>query len=82
MKEIAEYLESMRWCVQREHNETWYLSPDGQQAICLGEWWELRSFTDSDMDTECGPVAVGRYVMDAEGSTLAELREAMQEVAL
>lgn len=80
MKEIAEYLESLRWLPRREQGETIYYSPDEQQAVVLGGWWELRSFTDSDVDTDSGPRAVGRYELDAEGSTLFELREAMAGV--
>lgn len=81
MKEIAEYLESMRWRVSRQMGETIYYSPDDEQVVVLGDWWELRSFTDSDKEVDDIERAVGRYEFEAEGSTLAELREAMLGVA-
>ncbi len=80
MKEIAVYLESLGWKPRRERSETIYYSPDEQLAVVLGEWWELRHFTDGDVDTDSGPRAVGRYVLDEEGESLDELREAMRGV--
>lgn len=80
MKEIAEYLESLRWTPRRVLRETTYYSPDEQAVVVLGDWWELRSFTDSDVETDSGLQAIGRYELDAEGSTLAELRDAMAGV--
>lgn len=80
MKEIAFCLESIRWKPRREHGETTYYSPDEQTVVVLGDWWELRSFTDSDVETDSGWQAQGRYELDAEGSTLCELREALAGV--
>lgn len=77
MKEIAEYLESLLWKPRCEHGETVYYSPDEQAVVVLGDWWELRSFTDSDIEIDGVERAQGRYELDAEGSTLAELREAL-----
>lgn len=81
MKEIAEYLESLKWRVSRQHGETAYYSPDDLQVVILGDWWELRSFTDSDLEVDGVERAVGRYELESEGSTLAELREALAGVA-
>ncbi len=80
MKEIAVYLESLHWKPRCQHREMVYYSPDEQLAVVLGEWWELRHFTDSDVDTDSGKRAVGRYVLDEEGESLDELREAMRGV--
>lgn len=81
MKEIALYLESIGFTPRREQGETIYYSRDEQTAVVLGEWWELRSFTDSDIEVDGVERAVGRYELESEGSTLSELREALAGVA-
>lgn len=40
--------------------------------------WELGKFTDSDVDTEWGPVAQGRYRTIDEGEHLHEIMEAIR----
>lgn len=80
MKDIAVYLEALKWRCHRENGETYYASPDEQLVVVLGDWWELRHFTDSDMDTDSGPRATGRYLLDEEGTSLEELREALRGV--
>ena len=41
-------------------------------------WWALGKFTDSDIETEWGLMAVGRYETLEEGENLDELKRALQ----
>ena len=50
------------------------------QVIFTDHLWELLRFTDSDVQTECGPVAKGRYRPyddNSDGTTLEELQSLM-----
>lgn len=80
MARVITFLKSLGW--KRDVNyggQVSWISPDSERAVCIsGSWWELRHFTDSDIDG----VAVGRYVSDEEGETLAELKLALAEVGV
>lgn len=79
MKRVITFLKSLNWKRHVSGSQTWYESPDSVHAVTIsGDWWELRHFTDSDVDG----VAVGRYVPDAEGETLAELKLALLEAGV
>lgn len=56
-----------------------YLSKDKQLHLCItSDGWQLERFTDSDVDTEWGPVAQGRYKTIDEGEHLHEIMEAIR----
>jgi len=71
---ISEYLLSQGW----KPSQDGFIDRWGDRYVDLsgtyGYTWELRKFTDSDIDG----VAVGRWIgCDIEGDTLAELQEVL-----
>lgn len=80
MARVIAFLKALGWKrdVNYEGQVSW-IGPDSERAVVIsGDWWELRHFTDSDIDG----VAVGRYVPDEEGQTLSELKLALAEVGV
>lgn len=56
-----------------------YLSKDNQLHLCItSDGWELQRFTDSDVETEYGTRAVGRYQTIDEGEHFHEIMEAIR----
>ena len=81
MKQIEEYLLSLGWQFTRDPgSRRWFIEGDGQaRAVVVdSDGWILHHFTDSDVDTDNGPVAIGRYVLDEEGVSLEELKNELQ----
>jgi hypothetical protein len=86
MNEIREYLISQGWKPSYDgymgDEFVGYVDKDGDRFVDLtgdaGYVWELKKFTDSDIDGPYGLVAQGRFESaDIEGDTLAELLEVL-----
>lgn len=79
--QIERFLSVRGW--KRDVNplgEISYQDKGGEWCVEVNEFgWQLRAFTDADVETECGPVAQGRFELVTEGDTLNELRDSMVE---
>lgn len=78
LQAIDAYMANLRW--KRDVNyggEVSFIRPGDEYAVNLRDgYWELCSFTDSDIDG----VAVGRFEAFEEGETLMELLAALREL--
>ena len=74
---ITEFLKGKGWKLSEHPFNTFLISPDSEWSVEIEKngYWYAGRFTDSDVETEWGLVAQGRYEKIEEGCDFAELRD-------
>lgn len=80
LPEIVRALESKGWKMGESWDSSLAMESHGELRLDIGadDSWTIGRFTDSDIDGEGGPVAVGRYQTIDEGNDLSEVLEAVK----